>query len=49
MEAKLRDNLAALLKEASDREGGSGRKSKITVLLSFPTSFQEEVFDANYK
>ena len=49
MKAKLRVNLAALLKEAPDRKGGSGRKSKITVLLSFPTSFQEEVFDANYE
>ena len=47
MEAKLREIIAALLKGAPDRKDGSGRKSKITILPAFPTSVQEDAFDAN--
>ena len=46
-DTKLRETIAALLKADSDREGGSRRKSKTTVLPSFATSDQEDVFDAN--
>ena len=46
-EAKLRKIIATLLKAALVREGRSGRKSKTTFLPSFPTSVQEDVFDAN--
>ena len=35
----------ALLKAALNRESGSGRKSKTTVLPPFSTSVQEDVFD----
>ena len=35
------------LKAGPDREGGSGRKSKTTNLSRFPTSGQEDLFDAN--
>ena len=47
MEAKLREIIATLLKGAPDRKDGSGRKSKITILPPFPTSVQEDAFDAN--
>ena len=40
-EAKLREIVAALLKAAPDREGGSGRKLKNTVGPTFPTMVQE--------
>ena len=47
MEAKLREIIAALLKAAPNREGGSRRKSKTIVLPPFLTSVPEDVFDAN--
>ena len=47
MEAKLREIIATLLKAAPDRESGSKRQSKITVLPPSSTSFQEDVFDTN--
>ena len=40
-EAKLREIVAALLKAAPDREGGSRRKLKNTVLPTFATIGQE--------
>ena len=46
-EAKLRETIVAVLKAAPYREGGSGKKSKTTVLPPFPTSVQEDVFEAN--
>ena len=48
-EARLREIIAALLKAAPDREGGSWRKSKTNVLPIFPISVQEDVFDANHE
>ena len=48
MQTKLREIIAPLLKAGSNREGGSGRKSKTTVLSPFLTSGQEDVFYVNH-
>ena len=43
----MKEISADLLNAALDREGGSGKKSKTTVLPPFPTSVSEDVFHAN--
>ena len=45
----IEKNFAALLKASTDRESGSGRKSKTTVLPLFPTSVQDNAFDVYHE
>ena len=43
----MKEIIADLLNAPLDREDGSGKESKTTVLPPFPTSVLEDVFDAN--
>ena len=44
----MKEITGSLFKAGPDREGGSEKNLKTTVLLPFPTLGQDDLFDANY-